>query len=73
MPSKNLWAAHWFAKYNKGFLHFDLPLDIPFTLDNVLAYLGGAYKVYLIWLIFYYIVIFHIKSKDKTTTFEHVM
>ena len=73
MPSKNLWAVHWFAKLNKGFMHFDLPLDISFTFDNVLMYLKGVYTVYLTWLVFYYIVIFHIKGKDKVTTFEHVM
>lgn len=73
MPSKNLWALHWFAKHSKdGFMGFDLPTH-EFSFENALIYLKAVYTVYFLWLIVYYILVFRVKDSNYETTFELVM
>lgn len=72
LPAKCMWAVTWFGKHNKGFLKFDLPEE-NLSFGGIFQYLTDLYIVYGCWLVFYYVMIFHIKKKDWETTFELAM
>jgi len=61
VPAKCMWAVHWFGRHNEGILRFELPEE---SFSGIATYFKDFLIVYGIWLVFYYIVIFHIKKKD---------
>ena len=63
LPAKNMWAIHWFGWNNTGLFRFEIPNE-SLSFGSFGEFYKNMFIVYGSWLIFYYIIIFHIKKSN---------